>query len=202
MKKILMSIILSLVLLFNGFSQYEKSSIQVGISALPIYDVLNLFPDNQISGVVVMPNFGFFIMDKLSFGINPYYAKASNSYNSAAIDKHKENQQISLYGLNAYLRYYFITKEKISFYAMFSNGFGDIEKKTTNLSTSAKVDNGYPNKAIYTAMLGVGIDYFVTKKIAIELNVPFIVMRFFSPEQYDSNFNTIVPTLGLQIYWK
>lgn len=200
MKNILFTFIFFSIFMFRGYCQLEKTTNQVGVSALPIFDVLKLMPNNKISGMAVSVNLGYLAMKNMSIGIQPYYSQVSNSYTSPLGDK--ERQDIKLYGLNTYLRYYFVSKEKFLAYSLVSAGFGNSEQKTTNLDTQTLVKYSHTNKSVFTFMLGVGINYFVIKNLALELNVPYINVKYISTDPNDMRFQTIAPTIGLQFFWK
>ncbi len=200
MKKTLLVFILFSNFIFKGYCQLEKTTTQVGVSALPIFDVLKVFPDNKISGIAVTGNFGYLAIKNMSIGIQPYYAQVSNSYTSRLLEK--ENQEIKLYGLNTYLRYYFIRKEKFLTYSLASIGFGNSEQKTTNLSSLTLVKNSHTDKSVLIFMLGLGVNYFIIKNLAIELNIPYFNVKYISTDPNDLRFQTAAPTIGLQFYWK
>lgn len=203
MKIKLIAIIVFSLSFRNSFAQIEKTATQVGISVLPILDVLKFFPENEIYGFAVAGNLGYLTINKLSIGIQPYYSKVSNSYSSTWYGGSvKEHQQIQLYGLNTYLRYYFVSKEKFLTYAQGSAGFGNFEQKTSYASSLTYIKNSHTNKAVFTALFGVGASYFVSKNFAIELNVPYIYVNQISTNPYDKDFHSIAPTIGFQFYWK
>ena len=198
MKKTLLIFIFISTFIFNAYCQLEKNSTQAGLSALPVFDVFKLVPDNKISGIALTGNYGFFAIKNMSIGIQPYYAQVSNSYTSKILEK--ENQEIKLYGLNTYLRYYFIRKEKFLTYALASIGFGNSDQKTTNLSSSAFVKNSHTDKSVLVSVLGIGANYFIMKNLAIELNVPYFNVKYISTDPNDMHFQSAVPTIGLQYY--
>lgn len=202
MKKTKLSlIIISLAFLANAYSQTEKSTKQAGISVLPIYDILNTYPDNKIAGGAVMGNFGFFVMNDLSIGLMPYYGQVSNKYNISTFDFHEERQDISLYGLNTYMRYYFFKKKKVLVYASASFGFGNIHKQTTNLAIQSLVDYSESDDSVYTILAGLGVNYSLSPRISLELNIPYTVLRHISGQVNDSDFQTIAPMIGVQYNW-
>jgi hypothetical protein len=200
MKKTLLTFILFSIFILKGYCQLEKTTTQVGVSALPIFDVLKFFPDNKISGIAVTGNLGYLGMKNISVGIQPYYAQVSNSYPSGLFEK--EKQEIKLYGLNTYLRYYFIRKEKFLAYSLASIGFGNSEQKTTKVSSLTLVKNSHTDKSVLIIMAGVGINYFIIENLALELNIPYFNVKYISTDPNDIRFQTIAPTIGLQFYWK
>jgi opacity protein-like surface antigen len=199
MKKLLFTYLLSFIFIVNAFGQLEKKTNQMGISALPVFDVFNIFPNNKISGFAMTGNFGYFAVKNLSIGMQPYYAQVSNSYTSSLLQK--ENQEIKLYGLNTYVRYYFIKKEKFLTYSLASIGFGNSDQKTTILSSPTFPSNPHYNKSTMVFMLGVGADYFIMNNLALEVNVPYFNVKYFSTDP-NMHFQTAVPTIGLQFYWE
>jgi opacity protein-like surface antigen len=203
LKKSYLIIILFVFVFYNGYSQLERTTSQVGISVLPIFDLLKFFPDNKIEGLATSVNLGYLTIKKLSVGINPYYAQVSNTYNTT-ISKanNKEKQAIKLYGLNTYLRYYFISKEKFLAYSSLSLGFGNVEETTTDLSSLTLVKNSHTNKSVLTFLGGLGVNYFVIKNLALELNLSYINVKYISTNPHNINFQTVAPTFGVQFYWK
>lgn len=197
MKNILCILLFSVSFL-NGYAQIEKNTSQAGISALPVLDVLNLFPQNSISGFGVMGNLGYFPIKNLSIGINPYYSRVSNSYDDYLIpygDIRKE-EKISLYGLNAYLRYYVFSKGKFSLYPTVSLGFGNLEKEIFMRPGTARLGHG--STSVLTCYAGAGVNYFITERVALELNVPYMYVQYLPPAT--TGFHTIAPTIGVQFY--
>jgi hypothetical protein len=51
-------------------------------------------------------------------------------------------------------------------------------------------------------MTGFGVDYIISKNILLELNIPYIYQKNISAGLYDNNFQTIMPTIGVQFHWK
>lgn len=203
MKKYIFVFLFSLFGLFHGYSQLKKTTTQVGISVLPIFDVFKIFPKNEISGLAVSGNLGYLTVENMSIGILPYYSKVSNSYYTTGSGGGiKEKQNIKLFGLNTYLRYYFISKEKFLMYSQGAAGFGNFEQKTSYVSSLTFTKNTHTNKSVFTFLLGVGANYFVAKNFAIELNVPYLYVNQFSTDPNDKDFQTIAPTIGFQFYWK
>jgi hypothetical protein len=195
MRRILFISIISFCF-YKGSSQ---TAIQAGISALPVFDVLNLYPDNEISGAALSGNFGCFLTEDLGFGINPYYGQVSNFYNT---DFHREKEELSLLGMNAYLRYYFISRKKFNAFAIVSAGFGNMRSTRTILTGSGPLADPKTvfNNSVLTFMAGAGVSYFLSRDIALELNIPYAYITHVaeSPAPY---YQTVVPTFGLQFYW-
>lgn len=180
------------------YCQLERNTTQIGISGLPVFDVLKFFPDNKISGVAVTGNLGYLGLKNTSVGIQPYYAKVSNIYTRLS---KKEKQEIKLYGLNTYVRYYFIRKEKFLTYTSASLGFGNSEDRTIDLSSLIPIKNSQSNTSVFVAMLGAGLNYFIIKNLALELNVSYINIKYIATPPYNVRFQTVAPTIGLQFYW-
>lgn len=199
-KKTLSTFCFFSIFICNGYSQLDKTNNQAGISTLPIFDVLKVFPKNKISGIAFSGNFGYFALKHMSIGIQPYYAQVSNVYTTSLLEEQKQN--IKLYGVNTYLRYYFISIEKFSIYAIAGAGFGNSDQITTNLSPAAFSKNSHTDKSIFTSMLGVGINYFIVNNLALELIIPYINVKYISTGSNDMSFQTAAPTIGLQFYWK
>lgn len=192
-------IMVCILSIHNGYAQTEKASNHVGVSGVPIYDLFNFYPDNKIAGSAIYIDYGIFVRNNLSFGINIYYANVSNEYDTEAADFHKEKQVIALTGLNSNLRYNHSLSEKILIFASISLGFGNYRIETTDLSTSLIVDNS--NESVALLMTGIGLNYFVAKNFALELNVPYVFVNRFSKEPYVENVHAIVPSIGIRYYW-
>jgi len=187
--------------LLRGYSQVEKTTTQAGIGVLPIFDVFKLFPDNKLSGLGVSVNFGYFAIKRMSIGINPFYVQASNEYSYSKYNIiQTERENIKIYGLNTYLKYYIISKNKLLVYPSLSLGFGAAEQRTINVNT--KVLKSKESTPAFIFSLGAGINYFITKQIALELNVPYINIKYLTTALIDPQFQTVAPTIGLQFYWK
>ena len=197
--KIIITIIVCILLIHKGYSQTEKASNHVGAFGLPIFDLFNFYPDNKISGGAIRFDYGTFVRSNLSFGLNFYYADVSNEYGTEAADFHSEKQVIGLTGLNSNLRYYHSIGKKTLIFTSISFGFGNYKLETTDLSTFLKVDDG--NESVALLMTGIGLNYFVTKKFALELHIPYVFVNRFSKEPYVENFHTIAPTIGIKYYW-
>jgi hypothetical protein len=199
MKKLLTIFIILLVYSFNGYSQIEKNTIQIGASALPIYDIFKIAPKNSIAGFGVTTNIGFFPIKNLSVGVSPYYAQVLNGYDySTYYSTIRKEEHLKFYGLNMYIRYYIFSIKKFSFYASLQAGFGNLSKKVFNAENQQLVSTD--NSSVFISSLGVGVNYFLKEKIALELNVPYLDVHNFSLTGI--NFKTIAPTIGVQFFLK
>lgn len=203
MKKTIYGCFLLLIFNFPVFSQTEKGSTQIGVSGLPVYDVLKLFPNNKIAGLALSGNIGQFIAKRWSIGSQPFYAQVKNIYYTTHnYLETKEQQNIRLLGLNAYLRYNFIAKEKFILYVQGSVGFGNQEQSTTNLMTNIPVRNSRSNQSFLNTQIGLGANYFLIKNLALELNLTYLRLSYFSNTNNISYFHSFAPALGLQYYWE
>jgi hypothetical protein len=178
----------------------DGASMQAGITALPVYDILGLFPDNKISGAAFMGNFGSFLSTNVSFGVSPYYGTVSNSYNLFPAGPLAERQELKLFGVNTYLRGYIIKKSRFYLYVLVSAGIGNMQEKTIDLSTQKEIPGRKINSPIATFLSGAGVNYFITRSLAVEFNLPFCILNNFNAEMADKYFLTAAPTLGLQLY--
>jgi hypothetical protein len=179
-----------------------KSTLHAGMTALPVFDVLNLFPANVIKGFAVMGNVGFFVTRHLSFGFQPFYGEVSNTYTGFNQDPFGERQNLRIAGSNTTLRYSFLARKPWLVYILASAGFGVMEETITAVKTSQVIPGSRKSNAIATCLAGVGANYFFTRNIAAELNVPYGMMyNFNAPAEY-KYFLTAAPMLGLQVYWK
>lgn len=199
-KKILFAFLFTLYLL-KGYSQIEKHSTQAGIGFLPIFDAFKLFPENKLSGLGISANLGYFAIKKISIGINPFYGQAVNEYDYTQYNVIRRKQEnIKIYGLNAYLRYYIIAKNKFLAYPSLAIGFGAAEQRT--IDVESKVLTGKENAPAFIFSLGVGINYFITEKFALELHIPYINIKYLTTDVIDPQWQTIAPTIGFQFHWK
>jgi hypothetical protein len=121
LKKKLFVFFLFCVFSFRGNAQIEKGTTQLGIGVLPIYDVFNLFPEAELSGLAVSANFGYLAIKRMSVGMNPYYAQISNTYKYSSYNTIRtDEERAKIYGLNVYLRYSVISKNKFLVYPSLS----------------------------------------------------------------------------------
>lgn len=184
-----------------SYAQTEKGMNQVGLSGVPLFDVLGLYPDNEIAGGAFMANYGTFINDHMSFGVQPYYARAANEYPVEGPSLYRQRQAIRVIGLSAYLRYYYLATPKWWLFGSTSLGFGNYHEETTDLATLRRVNEGNENESVSLLTVGVGVDYWVTSRLALELNTSYAFVYEFSTDPYSEDFHTIIPTLGVQYYW-
>lgn len=199
MKKVFICYLFS-ALILPAKAQKLNAPLQAGVSALPIFDAFKLYPGNDISGLATTVNFGCFIFKNVSFGINPYYGKVTNGYSTAGMNPHREKQDLTLVGLNTYLRYYIINGRKFLFYSILSGGLAHLQTNTTNLLTGQVIENYYSNEPAYTFQAGIGANYFITKNLSLELNLPYTLLNYTAPNS-EPYFQTLIPTFGLQFFW-
>ncbi|MBA3972569.1 MAG: hypothetical protein H0X46_10615 [Bacteroidetes bacterium] len=70
MKKKLFIFSVFLISIFSASAQLEKTTTQVGVSVLPVFNILKFFPDNKISGIAVSVNMGYLTLKNMSVGIH------------------------------------------------------------------------------------------------------------------------------------
>ncbi|MDQ3048639.1 MAG: outer membrane beta-barrel protein [Bacteroidota bacterium] len=195
--------IFCLLLSTSIFAQMERRTSFVSVSGLPVFDVLKLFPENKIRGYGAIANLGFFPVKNLSIGFTPYIAQVSNSYNNSYISFYgtfRKEEKIRLMGINATLRYY-LNQGKISFYPFISGGFANLDITSYKQEGNTKLSND--NKSVSIVMFGLGVNYFLTEKFTLELNLPYMYLQSFSHDYNDHvSFGTISPTLGIGFYIK
>lgn len=193
MKKIL--IVFTCLYSLAGIAQIEKGSTQAGISALPVFDALKMFPKNTISGVAVIANLGYFPARDLVIGVSPYYAQVSNSYSYPSNSVNRKTERIKLFGMNIYTRYYLLSKKRLSIYPSVAAGFG-------NLIIKEYINNyHYPDDKSVPALsftAGLGLNCSITKKLSLELNVPYLYVKSVTN---NIEFKTFSPTVGLQLFF-
>jgi len=200
LKKYLFFFIFFSFSLLKGFGQVEKTTTQVGIGALPIYDVFRLYPDNTLEGFGVSVNLGYFPIKRMSVGINPFYVQAANSYtyHYRYNEIHTQREDMKIYGLNAYVRYYVITKNKIFIYPSLALGFGAAESTVRDID--ANIFKERKSAPAFILALGLGFNYFITEKITLELHVPYVNIKYLTVDLIDPQFHTVAPTLGVQFH--
>lgn len=193
MKKII--IVLICLYAFTATAQIEKHSTQVGISALPVFDALGLFPRNEISGVAVIANVGYFPAKDLSVGISPYYAQVNNSYYYPQYSLTKTTEDIKLFGMNIYSRYYILSKKRISVYPSLAAGFGNLIIREFVNNQHMPKDKSVP---VLSFTGGLGINCTITKLVSVELNLPYLYVKSVTN---NIEFKSFSPTLGLQFFF-
>ena len=193
---------LLLILVPGWLDAQERSNFRThaGISAMPIIDILGQAPGNEISGVAAVANFGSFINPRLSFGVNPYYATVTNVYTS--ISPYVERQQLTAFGLNAFLRGYFVSRPGFSAFMLASGGFGAMSEKITTTDPLSQHFNARVELLpLASFFAGPGVSWNFTPWFALEADVPVAILYFM--EDYDTGrkFSTVLPTVGLQFYF-
>jgi hypothetical protein len=185
------------------FAQADKAEssprLQAGISGLPVYDFFNQQPQNKIRGAAIVGNFGCFLHPRISFGINPYFSKVLNSYTTGITVTHEEQQKISTFGLNTYVRGYFVALPRFSAFVICSAGFGAMSRLTT--STDPLVDPNAPRVEtlpLASFFAGPGVSWNLTPHMAVELNLPLAVLYYLEDANKGRPLLTALPTLGLQ----
>ncbi|MCW3083384.1 MAG: hypothetical protein JWP12_750 [Bacteroidetes bacterium] len=198
MKKITITFIILYGISFTGLAQFEKGTTQTGASALPVFDVLNIAPHNSISGFGGKANVSFFPVKNLSIGLSPFAAEVKNGYTyTTSLSSLKKEETIKLFGLGMCLRYYVLLNKKFTIYPEFDLGFGNLNTRTSTEGHSKIKER---NTSILVGSLGIGANYFLTEKVALELNVTYLTVNEFAnrPE----NFKTIAPTIGVQFFFQ
>jgi opacity protein-like surface antigen len=197
MKKACLLPFFILIYSFSSFSQVEKHSSQVGISGLPVFDVLKMFPDNDISGFAILGNFGYFPAKDLALGVNPYYASVHNEYAYRYYSiLSRKREEISAYGMNIYARYYFLSQKRFSLYPSLAAGFGNLVIK--DFIDNTRIENRNAAAVSFTA--GLGLSCSLNEMISVELNVPYLYLKSLTNENIE--FRTVAPTLGIQLFFK
>ncbi len=197
MKKTSLTFILFCIISFTGFAQFEKGTTQIGASALPVFDILKIAPDNSISGLGGKANLSFFPVKNLSVGLSPFAAEVKNNYTyTTSFSSLKKEERIRLFGLGMCLRYYVLLSKKFAIYPELDLGLGNLNTRTSTEGHSKIKER---NTSIVVGSLGVGANYFLTEKVALELNVTYLDVNEFSNR--DENFKTIAPTIGVQFFF-
>lgn len=114
------------------------------------------------------PKFGYFLNDRIAVGAKLNYENIENETNNTKTDK---------FGAGAFARYYFLELDQKRFkaFAEAGLGFGRNETKVNNVEDT---DNSV------TADLNIGLNYFVTKNIAVTFTLANVLSyNSVSPEE-------------------
>lgn len=190
-----------LIISVKGKGQENRPSNHIGVNGIPIFDVLNSYPENQINGGAITLNYGIMVSGNLSFGVNLYYSGVSNEYKTESINPQAERQEINIIGISPNLKYHYRIKEKLMLYGQASIGFGNYNEKTINLNTSQAINYGSENESMVLTMAGIGMNYFFTEKVALDFNVSYVYLNRLSTQRYAYDFHTVAPMIGIQFYW-
>ena len=180
MKKIILSqLLISILFIANSFGQTEKGSFLLGgngsLSLTTYRSSINMISHKIIN---INPNFGYFIKDNLAIGIKtPLYLEGNNS------------DIFSLsFGINAFSRYYFAKTEKTSFFGSANYGLNTFQKEGYSSYSSNQ----------YSAGIGLGFTYFLTKNIGFETELLYDYSKNFDNRYGEDNFGM---NFGFQIYF-
>lgn len=209
MKKILF--LLALLMGFTSRSQElipqpksylpEKPYLQAGVAVLPLFDVLQIFPQNKISGAALFGELGVSIGPRFNMGIHPYFASAMNTYSFDPAQPVAYRQELSFIGLNTYLRGYFLSNSRWAFYLFASAGFGNLGERTRDLQTGKFLTPQAHYSSIATFLAGPGVNYFLGRRLALAFNLPYAVMYNFSAPAAEKYFLTVTPNIGFHVFW-
>lgn len=179
MKKIILSqLLISLLFIATSFGQTEKGSLLLGGNgSLSLKSSRNSgFDSHKI--ININPNFGYFIKDNLVIGIKtPLYLEG---YNSDIFSFG--------FGINAFSRYYFAKTEKTSFFGSANYGLNTYQSEGFS---SHKMNE-------YSAGIGLGFTYFLTKSIGFETELQYDYSKNFDNRYGEDNFGM---NFGFQIYF-
>ena len=179
MKKLILSqLLISLLFITTSFGQTEKGSFLLGGNgnlSLKNYRFSSLYNYKTIN---LDPNFGYFIKDNLVIGIKT--PLSLNGYNS-------DNFSFE-FGINAFSRYYFAKTEKTSLFGSANYGIKNYQKE------------GYSSYYIneYSAGVGLGFTYFLTKSIGFETELKYDYSKVYNNREGEDNFGV---NFGFQIYF-
>jgi hypothetical protein len=198
---ILFSSLIPFLLHAQETGRTQEFRMHAGISALPVLDVLHQQPDNRISGAAVTANFGCFIHPRLSFGINPYYARVLNVFPTNSVTVSGGQQDTRLFGLNVNLRGYFISRSRFSVFMLASGGFG-VMKELSSFPYPGLVSEPRLNiLPVASFFVGPGVNWNFSPMFAVEANLPVAVIYSMDESDYGRIFTTLLPTFGLQFYF-
>lgn len=165
-----LTIMTALMILPNlGMGQIKKGEKVVGISGLPV----SLVNDGSIQsyGFVIKSYLGKQIKDRVSIGLQPYYANVSGT---------------KTLGTNFYSRYNLLARRSLIFLEG-SAGFGVV-----TYYNSSPFDEG-----LFSFTFGPGVSYFVSESISIDFMVQYQQWSILSE---NVNGRSVVPSIGAIIY--
>ena len=179
MKKLILSqLLISILFVATSFGQTEKGSFLLGGNgslSIGTYKSSN-FDSHKI--ININPNFGYFIKNNLAIGIKtPLYLEG---YNSDIFS--------FSFGINIFSRYYFAKTEKTSFFGSANYGLNNYQHEGSYSS--------YLNE--YSAGIGLGFTYFLTKSIGFETELVYDYSKYFDSRFGYDNFSM---NFGFQIYF-
>ncbi|MCU0443279.1 MAG: porin family protein [Microscillaceae bacterium] len=203
-------IILAMVVFDWANAQIEKGSMYLGgsfgISSTTIQTNNN---DRKVSSFSLVPNFGYFVTDKISVGLGIGYEQSRNDL-IPGVGTATDTRGLFIIAPAA--RYYVpLTSENFFFFAQFQVGFGFGNRKFEDRVGSATFTVESKSRS-FGLGLSPGFAFFPTKKWAIELSFEGISYRSFDPNT-DSNsdndrestftlgVDSFAPRLGVQFFF-
>ena len=161
---------------FYGFGQIEKGNLLIGGSGTINTQRTSTY---KYSSIYLSPTMGIFISSKLAIGVNlPLSYRNYESSIGTGI------------GITPYVRYYFLEKEKSSFFIPFNIGVSN---------TTFHYPNSTNKPTIYTytnGSLGIGYTHFITPSVGLEASLSYYL------EQAKNSImaNPITNSRGLNLY--
>lgn len=152
----------------------RKGNLSAGISGLPI---LVYSTGLMTSGFALKASFGVYLSGRISLESNLFYY-----HNDDVLPFLKDAIIGNGYGLQTSMRYHFLIRNKISFFADAGLGFGSI-KYSTGSSRIRDVEQDDTGIIIYTG--GVGSLIRLSNKFELELLIPYMSVR--STTAYPTN---------------
>lgn len=133
----------------------------------------------KTSNLNLKPKAGYFVSDKFAIGIAPGYNQSKTTNYSGSQDTYTKTNTVSV---ELFGRYYFLEAgTRFKFYSELDLGYSSMGGETSNGSTTTKMDK--TNGA--GAGVGIGANYFITKKIAI--GYQFSNILGFATSKMDTN---------------
>lgn len=168
MKKVLLTLAAVAGLTFASQAQefgFKKSDVIVegNLSANTSNDKTNQTKTNSFN---FNPSVGYFVSDKIAVGldVNVGNEKATKNVDQSNESYVKNNQ----FGIGAFGRYYFLELgSRFKTYAQLGAGYAQEDGKINNGTTTADI----AKTKGFGANAGLGINYFVTPKIAINFGL-------------------------------
>lgn len=164
------AIITVLLILPNlGMGQFMKGDKYIGVSGLPVYWLNN--GNIQSYGFIAKTYLGKFVTDKMSIGLQPYYAHLSG---------------VNTFGINIFSRYNLFARKTMVFLEG-GAGFGAV-----SYNESSGFEDG-----LFAITLGPGVGYFLSKSISVEFILQYQRWTLF----YESGAGwSFVPSIGAVYY--
>ena len=187
-----------------AFSQTEKGTFLLGGTfsyERSVIDYANGLLGNQNSRVFSMnPNISYFVIPKLAVGLTLPLSRSNFEVENTQFENKTTTNS---YAFGPQLRYYF-NFEKISVFTEISYAIGRSTTEGPFFSTDlGQVIDDKQITKIERFRLGLGLTYFISKSVGVELLTTYLTEDFDYDQEFVSDFEnqSIRLELGLQVYF-